>query len=498
MSISKRSPHIYEINTWVWLNSLSGQYGKTITLADVPDAELKAISKLKMDAVWLMGVWERSPAGREVALQHPDLQSEYYRALPDLKAKDVVGSPYSVRRYVVDEHLGGPEGLAAFRQRLAKEGIGLILDFVPNHVATDHPWIIEKPDALIQGTSQDLAHNPVSHYQANGHIFAHGRDPYFPAWTDTAQVNAFSPTLREAAQETLLSIAEQCDGVRCDMAMLVTNDIFKRTWNEHAGDVPQTEYWETLIPAVHEKYPAFLFIAEVYWDMEAELQQQGFDYCYDKRLYDHILNRDPRGINAHLKADIAYQDRLIRFIENHDEARANEALGDLRSRAAALLIATLPGAKLWHEGQFEGFQVKLPVQLGRRPAESGPSRDMEKFYRFLIKEMKKRTYRDGEWRQRDVIPAWPANPTHSNFIAYTWKRGDKRRLIVINFSDTRSQGRVQIPLFELENEMWELDDILNGRYFEREGNDMAVGGLYVDLAPWQAHVFKFKAAEEDE
>ncbi len=206
------NPLIYEINTWTWLQALSQKHGRTITLGTVPDTDLDTLIAWNLDAVWLMGVWERSPAGQRIAREHPDLQAEYRRALPDFAPEDVVGSPYAVRSYTVDEHLGGREGLAALRERLARRGLKLVLDFVPNHVATDHPWLDTNPGCLVQGSLTDLnAHAGTYFLGPKGRVFAHGRDPYFPAWTDTAQLHAFNANYRAKATETLLDVASQCD-----------------------------------------------------------------------------------------------------------------------------------------------------------------------------------------------------------------------------------------------------------------------------------------------
>jgi hypothetical protein len=133
---------IYEINTWVWLRDLSHTYGRSISLVDVPFNEWDALADLEADAfLWLMGVWERSPAGIRIAMTNDVLMAEFRWAFPDFMAEDIVGSPYSVRRYVVDEGLGGPEGMAGARRLLAQRGLRLILDYVPNHVAPDHPWL---------------------------------------------------------------------------------------------------------------------------------------------------------------------------------------------------------------------------------------------------------------------------------------------------------------------------------------------------------------------
>jgi hypothetical protein len=276
-------PVIYEISTWVWLTDLSVKYGRPVDLATVPDAEWDAIAALGgpgvgPDAVWLMGVWERSPAGLGMALQNEGLMADFRRALPDLRVADIAGSPYCVRRYVVDDHFGGREGLAAARAALAERGIGLILDYVPNHVAPDHPWAAEHPEYFILGSDEDLARAPAEFFRAGDRIIANGRDPYFAPWPDVAQLNTFDPGLRAAVVETLLDIASQCDGMRCDMAMLLTTDVFSRTWGARAGEAPPTEFWHEVLPPVRAAYPHVRFIAEVYWDMEWTMMTQGFDY----------------------------------------------------------------------------------------------------------------------------------------------------------------------------------------------------------------------------
>ena len=230
MSTWPTHPVIYEINTWVWLNELSRKYRRPVDLATVPPEEWDSIAAYDFDAVWLMGVWERSPEGIAISMRNEGLLGDFHRALPDFTAEDNVGSPYCVRRYVVDPHLGGPAGLAATREALSRRGLRLILDFVPNHVAPEHPWVAAHPEYFVQGDDEDLRRDPTSFVAAGGRVLARGRDPFFPAWPDVIQLNAFDPGLRSAVAETVQQIAEQCDGVRCDMAMLMLNEIFERTW----------------------------------------------------------------------------------------------------------------------------------------------------------------------------------------------------------------------------------------------------------------------------
>jgi hypothetical protein len=481
-------PVIYEINTWVWLTELSRRYQTPITLANVPDAEWDAITAWSPDAVWLMGVWERSPRGREIAINNESLLTSCREALPELTLDDMVGSPYCVRRYRVDEHLGGPEGLARAREQLAQRGARLILDLVPNHVAPDHPWVQEHPDYFIQGTHDDFISSPHAFLKVEDHILACGRDPYFPPWPDVIQVNAFAPGLRQALIDTLLSMAGQCDGVRCDMAMLLINQIFRQTWGERAGALPAREFWEEVIPAVKAQYPEFLLIAEAYWDREGELQQQGFDYCYDKRLYDRLRHGSADPVHKHLLADLSYQERLVRFIENHDEPRAAAAFGDRQARAAAVTIATLPGARLFHQGQFEGRRIRLPVFLNRRPPEPVDS-DLQNFYHTLLAAVAQPVFKAGAWRLCERY-GWPDNWSYLNLAAWGWRLGEERRLIIVNLSEHRSQALVPLPWEDLPGRPWTLIDAFTGEIYERDGLELRQPGLFVDLEAWQFHFFQ--------
>ena len=487
-------PTIYEINTWVWLSDLSVKYGNPVDLNSVRAQDWDAIAAYGFDAVWLMGVWERSPAGIAIANRNENLLNDFRRALPDFRLKDNVGSPYCVRRYVVDEHLGGPKGLAVARQELAKRKMNLILDFVPNHVAPDHPWIKEQPEYFVRGNIDDATKDPASWVEVEGHVCARGRDPYFPAWPDVLQLNAFQPGLRQAVTETLLSIEDQCDGIRCDMAMLLLNSIFERTWGQRVGQPPATEYWGDVISAVKKEHPGFLFIAEAYWGLEWELQQHGFDFCYDKTLYDRLEQGNAESVRLHLCADPAYQRKILRFIENHDEPRAAATFSPAKERAAAVTIATLMGARLFHEGQFEGRKVKLPVFLGRRPVEP-VNQGLLGFYEKLMAAINSPVFRDGQWTLCDRS-GWPDNASFQNLVAWAWLRGDDRYLIVVNLSDTTVQGRVHIPWEDVGGEAWRLKDSISGTTYERDGTEMHGAGLYVELGPWNYSFFQLKEEVE--
>jgi len=469
-----------------------------LTLADVPEEEIQRLSDLGVDLVWLMGVWRVGPKSVEIARSVPGLVAEYERVLPDYAPDDVIGSPYSVAEYVVDSSLGGTKALVAFRSRLAKKGIGLVLDFVPNHTGIDHRWVTQRPEVYVQGDEDDLRREQGNYFRVKtiegDKILAHGRDPYFAGWTDTAQLNYFQPSLRSSLQNVLTTMAEQCDGVRCDMAMLVLNEVFRRTWGDRVLRGAQGaagEFWEEAIAAVRERHPRFLFLAEVYWGLEAKLHSLGFDFTYDKSLYDHLRHGNASQVRACLEADLRYQEKCVRFLENHDECRASSAFPWDRHRAALVIAGTTRGASLYHEGQLEGRRVKVPVQLRRRPVERGDAAVTE-FYQRFLQVVKEPIFHHGKWRLLRAHCAWEGNPTCDNFVACDWVQGQDRRLVVVNFGPTPGQCYIGMDREGLEGKTVELLDLLGEAHYVRDGSELLQKGLYLDLPSFGHHVFEVK------
>jgi hypothetical protein len=494
MNLWRKYPTVYEINTWVWLDELGRARGRRVTLADVPQDELERVVSLGFDAVWLMGVWERSPAARRFSRTNPGLLEEYARTLPDFTEDDIVGSPYAVVAYRVDPTLGGDEGLADFRARLSAAGLRLMLDFVPNHMAVDHPWLAEHPERFVQSDAAAPAREPQNYFSAGegegSRVFAHGRDPYFDGWADTAQLDYRRADTREAMRRELLSVASKCDGVRCDMAMLVTREVFKRTWGGEF-DAPEAEFWPEAIGRARAAHSDFIFMAEVYWDMEYEMQRQGFDFAYDKRLYDRMLHDGAASVRAHLDADLSYQSRLARFVENHDEPRALASFGPERSPAASTLALALAGLRLLHEGQLEGRRVKLSVHLGRRPREA-PDAATEEHYRRLLAALSQDVFHLGDWRQVGPREAWAGNPSQQNFVASLWTFGEEIRLVAVNLSADRAQCYLPLDLPALAGRAWVLNDLLSDARYERDGDSLNSPGLYLDVPAFGHHLFEIR------
>jgi glycosidase len=262
-----RYPALFQINTRVWLTELRCTLGRPATLDDLPDAAMDRLAEQGFDWVWFLSVWQTGLAGQQVSRSHPEWRREFQETLPDLQEDDIGGSGFAITGYTVHQALGGDAALARLRERLRTRGLRLRLDFVPNHTGLDHPWVEEHPEYYVPGAEQDLARAPQNYTwvkrQGGDLLLAHGRDPYFPGWPDTLQLNYGNPASQEAMIGELLKIAGQCDGVRCDMAMLVLPEVFERTWG-----LPSQPFWPHATQRVRQRVPDFCFMAEVYWDLE--------------------------------------------------------------------------------------------------------------------------------------------------------------------------------------------------------------------------------------
>jgi hypothetical protein len=488
-----RYPLLYEINARTWLSRLSRAAGAPLSLADIDDAALDDLQRQGFDWLWLMGVWPTGAASRALSRRDPDWRAEFQAALPDLVDDDIAGSAYAIGGYGVDPALGGAAALAALRARLAARGLRLMLDFVPNHTALDHPWVAAHPDYYVAGSAEALAASPDAYCRvATGsgeRILAHGRDPNFSPWRDTLQLDYANPAVQAAQIATLEAIAGLCDGVRCDMAMLLLPEIFGRTWR-----VTPAPFWPAAIAAARRVRPGFVFLAEAYWDLEWQLQQQGFDYCYDKRLYDRLRAGTAGAVRAHLSAGLDYQDRLARFLENHDEPRAATSLPWPLHQAAAIVTYLSPGLRFFHQGQLDGARIRVPVHLRRAPVEPANAEIAAFYDRLLATLVEAGCFRDGAWLPIAPQPAWAGNPTWQDFIGCAWRGpGGTRAVVAVNFADRQGQCLLRVPFADLAGARLRLSDLMGAEIYERAGDALRDPGLYVDLGPWRYNVFRLEA-----
>ena len=482
-------PSLYQINTRVWLTELSRTLGRPATLDDIPDGELDRLAKTGFDWVWFLSVWQTGPEGQRVSRSNQEWRREFQETLPDLREEDIPGSGFAITGYTVHGNLGGDAALARLRERLRKRGLRLMLDFVPNHTGLDHTWVEKHPEYYIPGTEQDLAKAPQNYTRVKRKqgdlLLAYGRDPYFSGWPDTLQLNYGNQATQDAMIGELVKIAGQCDGVRCDMAMLVLPDIFERTWGIRAQP-----FWQKATQLVRERVPDFRFMAEVYWDMEWTLQQQGFDYTYDKRLYDRLREGHARPVRDHLRADFGYQSKMARFLENHDEPRAAATFSPGVHEAAAIITFLSTCLRFFHQGQFEGRRKRISPHLVRAPKEP-VDETLRRFYDRLLAVLRQPAVRDDRWQLLDCMPAWDGNGTWDCFLASAWQgSGDGRLLVAVNYAAHQSQCYVPFPFPDLAGRGVRLKDQMGDACYERDGSDLLARGLYLDLPACGYHVFE--------
>jgi hypothetical protein len=488
-------PHLYEINTWPWLEKLSELQKHQVQLGDVPDGVWDEIASRGFNIVWLMGVWRRSPESRRLTLEDRGNTDRFQAALPGWAPADVISSPYSVTGYVPDACIGTWESLDLVRKKLHARGIALYLDFVGNHTALDHPWTREHPEYYVLGT-QDDAHTDATLFHpvqaaAGGktNFIALGKDPYFPPWRDVAQLNYFNSDLRAAQIGELRTIAQHCDGVRCDMAMLQLTEIFGRTWNRflRGAPAPSTEFWTE----AHKAAPDLTLMAEAYWGTEQKLFDTGFTYAYDKTLYDAVRQANAGYVRERIGSLQDQQGRFVRFLENHDEERRAVAFPNDRLQADGTLMGTLPGIRFYYQGELEGRKIQAPIQL-RRIADEPADPASAKFFTQLLQITNEDVFHSGQWRMLAVNGEGDAPP--DGLIAYEWRTDKAWKIVVVNLSGNTCQGRIPLAdSFDAQTQ-YTFWDQANDVKYPRSGEELNGLGLFVRRDAFEAHLFDITAA----
>jgi hypothetical protein len=267
---------------------------------------------------------------------------------------------------------------------------------------------------------------------------------------------------------------------------LCLSDIFSRTWSRLDLAVPPREFWHEALQAVRARFPDFCCIAEVYWGLQARLQQLGFQLTYDKEFYDALLARDIDRLRASLCTPHSPLEANLRFLENHDETRAAACFSDDQQEAALLAIATLPGAILLHEGQTEGYRVRTPVQLRRRRQEPG-NQCLRSFYtRFLPMP----DIRQGRFVVLHPRSARAGDDTYKALLAWAWVHETQCWLVIINYAERMSQGTINLAALPLPSGMVRFRDPLHDSTYEHSRETVQDIGLPVVLPPFGTHLLE--------
>jgi hypothetical protein len=473
-------PLLFEVNTRCWLRAWSDLLGRLVTLATAPEPEIALWKKRGFTHIWLMGVWATGPKTRDLARAQPNLRALSAEAFGLRGEEKLVSSPFAVADFTVAQSLGGAAALRQFRAQLHQHGLALVLDFIPNHLGLDHRWLIEKNSLFVRSAAPRPETFPLLHAGATSWV-AHGKDPYFPAWIDTAQLDYRLAATRAAMIAALQSVAAQCDGVRCDTAMLLLNDVFDKTWAPFPSHAPAPagEFWAEAISAVKRRHPQFVFIAEAYWDLEPRLQALGFDFVYDKKFLEHLTRRDYPALQRHVRA-VAGKFNPVRFLENHDEARIASLLTVPEQKAAAVLLLAQPGMRLLYDGQLAGKTRRTPVQFPDYWPETAHP-EMTAFCDHLLAVLPQTVIARGEMEFCETGLA--------HCFAMKWKKdGGRLNLAAVNLAPQRAdfQLREPEPACEITNVYSDTGSTWNWRS-ER---------LHFDLAPCGFALLEFRPAHQ--
>ena len=485
-------PFIYEINTWVWLDELRrARAASTVELAGVPGERVGRDRRARLRRGLADGRLGAQPGrDRDRARERGPA-----RELPSARCPTSRPRTSSARRTASattwsTPHLGGPDGLAAARAALAERGVGLILDFVPNHVAPDHPWTTTHPEYFVRRQRRRPRARPGL-VRARRRRRARERPrPVLPGLARRrAAQRVLARPARGRGRDARARSPTQCDGVRCDMAMLMMNDVFERTWGERAGAAPGRRLLaDRDRRRSRAPIPGFVFIAEAYWDLEWALQQQGFDYCYDKRLYDRLVARRRRGgarpparPTSATSSGSSASSRTTTSRARPRRSRASRHGGG-RGHADADRRAARP------RGPARG-----PARCGcRSSSPAGPTSRPTPTLRDVLRAAARRA-------RATASSATATGSSASAAAGRATTRGrtsssgagaatSPRKLVVVNLGDAPASGHVSLPWDDLRGRAWQLDDAASGEDYERSGDDLR-DGLYVALDPWSWHLF---------
>jgi hypothetical protein len=196
-------------------------------------------------------------------------------------------------------------------------------------------------------------------------------------------------------------------------------------------------------------------------------------------------------VREHFRAGLDYQNKLARFLENHDEPRAAAIFTPEVHPAAAIITFLAPGLRFFHQGQFQGRTKRISPHLGRAPNEPLDS-TLEKFYDRLLAVLRQPAVRDGRWQLLECAPAWQGNWTNDCFLAFAWDGDNREQLVVAaNYAANQSQCHVRLPFEGLGNTNWRFQDLMGDSSYDWAGSDLEARGLFLDMAPWQATSFQW-------
>jgi len=474
-------------NTLVWLHQLSKMYRREISrLDEIPEEELITFAERGINGLWLIGIWERSPASEKIKKLCGN--------------SEAAASAYSLFDYEISPELGGWESLDALRARCGQYGIRLAADMVPNHTGIDSLWVRTRPDLFMSlpycpypgyaFNGPDLSSDPSVGIWLEDHYYSrsdaavvfkrldrrsgevrfiyHGNDGTGMAWNDTAQIDFLNPAAREAVKERILHVASHFNIIRFDAAMVLAKQHIRRLWypapgaggaipsrSEHAMSdeafdkaIPN-EFWREVVDLCAKRAPDTLLLAEAFWLMEGYfVRTLGMHRVYNSAFMNMLKDEKNSMYRLTIKNTQEFDrdilKRFVNFMSNPDEetAVAQFGKGD-KYFGVATMLATMPGLPMIAHGQIEGFTEKYGMEFRRSYWDETPDQN-------LIAR-----------HEREIFPLFRMRPLFSeiehfylfdfvrddqmvdeNVFAYTNGQGEQRALVAYNNHWERSAGRI--------------------------------------------------------
>jgi len=524
-------------NTFVWMSQLSEKYNKPIKHLDqIPIEELESLKSYGLNGLWLIGIWERSPASKKI--------KELYGK------KNAIASAYSIFNYHITNDLGGEDAYLKLKIKAKNVGLKLGCDMVPNHTGIDSPWVVDHPDWFIQSElnpssgfnynspnlsldSQAKIQIEEGYYTQTGaaEVFQfsnnsseenlyiyHGNDGTSMPWNDTAQLNYLNEETRTAVREVILDVAGKFDIIRLDAAMTLTKQHYKRLWFPYKGaskfiptrgdnnmdksefdNLMPREFWIEVLEDIQKKEPNTLLIAEAFWLMEGFfIQHLGMDRVYNSAFMNLLRDEENKKFKQCLKDMIAidplFLERLVNYQSTPDEEPAINQFGNEEKYfGICTLLATMPGLPMFGHGQFEGYKERYGMDFVQPNFKEFPDEELITRHKELIQPLLENRFRYSTSKNFKLHDCYFTNENiNDNIIAYTNQNDAYHSLVIYNNADKQSDGFIKAPLEPRENNSIILVDFYTKEETLIPSSAIKGQKISVILSPYECRVFELR------
>ncbi|MHA1207199.1 MAG: alpha-amylase family glycosyl hydrolase, partial [Candidatus Hodarchaeales archaeon] len=488
-------------NAFVWLDQLSKKYQRSIVHLDqIPSSELVQLANWGFNALWLIGLWERSSASKTV---------KQWCGNPEAEA-----SAYSLFDYAIANDLGGEESYNKLKEKASKCGIRLASDMVPNHTGIDSKWIREHPDWFIsvdyppfpayQYTGESLSGDQNFGIYLEDHYFSrtdaavtfkhvdfrtgktryiyHGNDGTSMPWNDTAQLNYLIPEVREAVIQTILHVARKFSIIRFDAAMTLTRKHIQRLWFPapgSGGDIPSRagmglthedfiktmpqEFWREVVDRINKEMPDTLLLAEAFWLLEGFfVRTLGMHRVYNSAFMNMLRDEDNAKYRSVMKNTLEFDPqilkRFVNFMSNPDEETAAKGFGKGEKYfGICLLLITLPGLPMFGHGMIEGYQEKYGMEYRRAYLDEQVDEGLVKHHERVIFPLMKKRYLYSDVENFLLYDLYTADGyVDENVFCYSNRVNEERSLIIYNNNFGQTSGWIKTSVAFLDKEKGNL------------------------------------------